>query len=153
MIRRKIFAGRGVDVVHGQIAGLSHRAKYDCGKVGLLAIAVRPADELNDFRAHKNPSHIAIATRPTNASDIKYAVMPAFLARVRPQIQPTGLSGASVIARRDLSAVAQRAKAEATKQSSLRDTIPDCFAEPVIGRSRRADPLARNDGINCADAG
>jgi len=23
---------------------------------------------------------------------------------------------------------------------------PDCFAEPVIGRRIRADPLARNDG-------
>src|SRR3984893_14642521 len=40
-----------------------------------------------------------------------------------------------VIARSDLSAVAQRAKAEATKQSilSLRGKM-DCFAEPVIGR-------------------
>jgi hypothetical protein len=41
-----------------------------------------------------------------------------------------------VIARSDLSAVAQRAKAEATKQSilSLRGEM-DCFAEPVIGRA------------------
>jgi hypothetical protein len=40
-----------------------------------------------------------------------------------------------VIARSDLSAVALRAKAEATKQSalSLRGEM-DCFAEPVIGR-------------------
>jgi hypothetical protein len=39
-------------------------------------------------------------------------------------------------ARRDLSAVAQQAKAEATKQSLflLRGEI-DCFAEPVIGRA------------------
>jgi hypothetical protein len=41
----------------------------------------------------------------------------------------------AVIARSDLSAVAQRAKAEATKQSihSLRGET-DCFAKPVIGR-------------------
>jgi hypothetical protein len=40
-----------------------------------------------------------------------------------------------VIARSGLSAVAQRAKAEATKQSilSFRGAM-DCFAEPVIGR-------------------
>jgi hypothetical protein len=107
-------------VVYGQVARLSHRAKYDRGKVGLLAIVVRPPDELNDFRAHENPSHIAIATKPTNASDIRYAVMLASLVRVRPQIQPTGLSDASVIARSDLSAVAQRAKAKAAKQSRFR---------------------------------
>jgi hypothetical protein len=42
----------------------------------------------------------------------------------------------TVIARGDLSALAQRAKAEATKQSilPLRGDM-DCFAEPVIGRS------------------
>src|SRR5436190_10653874 len=41
-----------------------------------------------------------------------------------------------VIARSDLSAVAQRAKAEATKQSTLqfRGNM-DCFAQPVIGRA------------------
>jgi hypothetical protein len=44
--------------------------------------------------------------------------------------------GFIVIARSDLSAVAQRAKAEATKQSilPLRGAM-DCFAEPVIGRA------------------
>src|SRR6266478_9791243 len=49
-----------------------------------------------------------------------------------PGCQPVVL----VIARSDLSAVAQRAKAEATKQSSLAGCAGglDCFAEPVIGR-------------------
>jgi hypothetical protein len=58
-----------------------------------------PPDQLNDFRAHENPTHIAIATRPTNASDIRYTVMLAFLAKVRPQKQPMALGDASVIAR------------------------------------------------------
>src|SRR5216117_1553754 len=40
-----------------------------------------------------------------------------------------------VIARSDLSAVAQRAKAEATKQSILLCRAMDCFAEPAIGRA------------------
>src|SRR5258705_13798838 len=45
--------------------------------------------------------------------------------------------GVAVIARSDLSAVAQRAKAEATKQSTLLPAAltMDCFAEPVIGRA------------------
>src|SRR5258705_12629455 len=42
----------------------------------------------------------------------------------------------AVIARSDLSAVAQRAKAEATKQSILPlRGVMDCFGEPVIGRA------------------
>jgi hypothetical protein len=41
-----------------------------------------------------------------------------------------------VIARSDLSAGAQRAKAEATKQSTFIFFLAmDCFAEPVIGRA------------------
>jgi hypothetical protein len=39
-----------------------------------------------------------------------------------------------------LSAVAHRAKAEATKQSIVTALAVDCFAEPVIGRA--CDPLA-----------
>ena len=39
-------------------------------------MVLRATDELNDFCAHENPSHTAIATRPANASEIKYAVMP-----------------------------------------------------------------------------
>ena len=34
-----------------------------------------PRHEMSDLGAHENPSHTAIATRPTNASDIRYAVM------------------------------------------------------------------------------
>jgi hypothetical protein len=45
----------------------------------------------------------------------------------------------------DVSAVAQRAKAEAIQTISTY-TFLDCFAEPVIGPRIRADPLARNDG-------
>jgi len=33
--------------------------------------------EINDLGAHENPCHAAIATRPANASDIRYAVMRA----------------------------------------------------------------------------
>jgi hypothetical protein len=41
-----------------------------------------------------------------------------------------------VIARSDLSAVAQRTKVEATKQSIVTFVLAvDCFAEPVIGRA------------------
>jgi hypothetical protein len=38
-------------------------------------MALRAADELNDFCAHENPSHTTIATRPASAREIKYAVM------------------------------------------------------------------------------
>jgi hypothetical protein len=31
--------------------------------------------ETDNLGAHENPSHTAIATRPANASDIRYAVM------------------------------------------------------------------------------
>jgi hypothetical protein len=57
----------------------------------------------------------------------------AQLGRIAPR-ECEGVFG--VIARSGLSAVAQRAKAEATKQSilSLRGEM-DCFAEPVIGRA------------------
>jgi hypothetical protein len=45
------------------------------GKIGLLAIVLRAANELNDLCAQENPSHTAIATRPTSESDIRYAAM------------------------------------------------------------------------------
>src|ERR1700730_14976896 len=38
-------------------------------------MALRPADESNNFRAQENPSHTAMATSPANASAIKYTVM------------------------------------------------------------------------------
>jgi hypothetical protein len=34
-----------------------------------------PRDELNDLCTHESPSHTAIAIRPANESDIRYAVM------------------------------------------------------------------------------
>ena len=34
-----------------------------------------PRNELDDFGAHESPSHTAIATRPANASEIRYAVI------------------------------------------------------------------------------
>ena len=39
------------------------------------------------------------------------------------------------------------AQAQATKQPLYPRCDMDCFAEPVIGRRIRADPLARNDGV------
>src|SRR5213079_2888982 len=54
----------------------------------------------------------------------------------KPRAHRAAGSRRDVIARSDLSAVAQRAKAEATKQSTLqfRGNM-DCFAQPVIGRA------------------
>jgi hypothetical protein len=58
----------------------------------------------------------------------------------------------SVIARSDLSAVAQRAKAEATKQSMLA-LRPNGLLRGACHRAAlRADPLARNDGPKSAVA-
>ena len=62
-------------MIYHEIVGPRRRAKYDRWKIGVLAIAFRPTDELNDLCAHDKPSHTAIATRPANASEIRYAVM------------------------------------------------------------------------------
>jgi hypothetical protein len=70
-------------MVHGQIVALRPRSKCNGRKIGLPAIVLRAANELNDFCAHENPSHTAMATSPTNASDIKYAVMFASLQKIR----------------------------------------------------------------------
>jgi hypothetical protein len=48
----------------------------------MLAIATRRWNEMNDFCAHENPSHTAIATRPAKASDIRYTVMPVSFAEL-----------------------------------------------------------------------
>jgi hypothetical protein len=61
-------------MIHGEIVGPCHRAKYDGGKVCPLGFAVR-AYELDDLCTHENASHTAIVTRPARESDIKYAVM------------------------------------------------------------------------------
>jgi hypothetical protein len=62
-------------MVHGQIVGPGYRAKCNGRKIRWLAVMLRTANELNDFCTHENPSHTAMATSPTSASDIKYAVM------------------------------------------------------------------------------
>jgi hypothetical protein len=64
-------------MIHGEIVSPCHRPKCNRGKIGWLAIATGPRDESNDLCAHENPSHTAIAIKPANASDIKYAVMKA----------------------------------------------------------------------------
>ena len=38
-------------------------------------MALRPANKSDNFHAHENASHIAIATSPASASAIRYAVM------------------------------------------------------------------------------
>jgi hypothetical protein len=62
-------------MVHGQIVAPRQRSKCNGRKIGFPATMLRATNELNDFCAHENPSHTAMATSPTNASDIKYAVM------------------------------------------------------------------------------
>jgi hypothetical protein len=62
-------------MVYGQIVGPRHGSKCNGRKIGFPAAILRAANEFNDFCAHENPSHTAMATSPTNASDIKYAVM------------------------------------------------------------------------------
>src|SRR3974390_2008024 len=48
-----IFARRGVGMIHHEVVGPRRRAKGDSRKVGQLAIALRPTDELNDLCAHE----------------------------------------------------------------------------------------------------
>src|SRR5665647_727728 len=70
-----IFARNGIGMIHHEIVGPRRGAEGDRRKIGMLAIAFRDADELNDLCAHDNPSHTAIATRPASASEIRYTVM------------------------------------------------------------------------------
>jgi hypothetical protein len=69
--RPDIFTRRGIGIIRGEVAWPRCRAECNGRKIGPAAIAFRAADELNDFCAHKSPSHIVIATRPANASDIR----------------------------------------------------------------------------------
>jgi hypothetical protein len=62
-------------MIHREIIGPHRRPEGDRGKVRVFARALRASDQSNDFCAHDNPSHTAIATRPANASEIRYAVM------------------------------------------------------------------------------
>jgi len=77
----EIFARRGIGMIHREIVGPRRRPEGDGREIGWPAMVLRATDELNDFCAHENPSHTAIATRPANASEIKYAVMMASLPR------------------------------------------------------------------------
>src|ERR1700687_798685 len=52
-----------------------------------------------------------------------------------------------VIARSDLSAVAQRAKAEATKQSRTVASMQWIASRSLSSGAHSRDPLARNDGL------
>jgi hypothetical protein len=65
------FTRRGVGVIHGQVIGPWRQAKRDRRRMHRLSLALEPWNECNDFRAHDNASHTAIATRPARASDIK----------------------------------------------------------------------------------
>ena len=73
--RPEIFARRRVGMIHGEIVRPDGRPACG-GKVGRPASAFRTRGEWNDLGAHENPSHNAIAIRPANASEIRYAVMP-----------------------------------------------------------------------------
>jgi hypothetical protein len=52
---------------------------------------------MNDFCAHENPSHTAIATRPAKASDIRYTVMPVSFAELFALVHAWIFSGHSSI--------------------------------------------------------
>jgi hypothetical protein len=66
-----------VGVIHRQVVGPPHRAKNGRPETGGLSFAIAAWNEWNDFRAHDNASHTAIATRPVRESDIRVAVMRA----------------------------------------------------------------------------
>jgi hypothetical protein len=69
---RDIFARCGV----GMIFRFNRQEKcYDRKIRCLAADATRARNEADDFRAHDIPSHTAIATRNTSASEIRYAVI------------------------------------------------------------------------------
>jgi len=95
--------------------------RNDRRKICWLVMVIWPRDELNDLGAHENHPHTAIATRPANASDIKYAV---------------------ILASRYHSSVMRGSKA--TKKSShkpdsgLTRSLSSGGAGPVIGRANRA---------------
>jgi hypothetical protein len=51
-------------------------------RISVSALAI--CHVLNNLCAHENPSHTAIATRPANASEIRYTVMQATPCHSRP---------------------------------------------------------------------
>ena len=62
-------------MIHREIVGRRRRAEYNGRKIGRLAVGFWTRDELDDLGAHESPSHSAMATRPANESEIRYAVM------------------------------------------------------------------------------
>jgi hypothetical protein len=72
--RPNALARRGIRMIHGEIIRPNGRSR-GTGKIHRRFPALRTRDEWNDLCAHENPSHIAIATRPASASEIRYAVM------------------------------------------------------------------------------
>jgi len=47
----------------------------DSAAIVRTPLAIGPRGELNDLCTHERPSYTAIAIRPANESDIRYAVM------------------------------------------------------------------------------
>ncbi len=66
-----IFTRRRIGVIHGQVVGLWCCAKRGQREMHGLWFAIATSNEWNDFRAHDNASHTAIAIRPAKASDIR----------------------------------------------------------------------------------
>jgi hypothetical protein len=75
-LERNDLAGRCIRISYREIAGLNHRTKRNGWKIGRRSrVAMRRRDEADHLRAHANPSHTAIATRPSSAREIRYAVI------------------------------------------------------------------------------
>jgi integrase len=78
-LERNDLAGRRVCISCSGIIELNHSAKRDGREIGRRSpVATRRRDEADHVRAHASPSHTAIATRPSSARQIKYAVKAAF---------------------------------------------------------------------------
>jgi hypothetical protein len=72
ILRFAMFAGR-LDGLRGAI--MRDRAERNGWKIRLLGSVPGVWDQLGDVGAHEGSSHSAIATRPTSASEIRYAVI------------------------------------------------------------------------------
>jgi hypothetical protein len=71
--RLDILARRGIDTVSGEI--VHDGAERDGWKIRLIGNIPGTRDELDNISTHEDSSHVAIAIRPINASDIRYAVI------------------------------------------------------------------------------
>jgi hypothetical protein len=89
-------------VIHCEIDGRRRRAEYNGRKIGRLAVRLWAPDELDDLGAHESPSHSAMARRPANESEIRYAVMvivPYFVIAGLDPANPSNASSRSMDAR------------------------------------------------------